>query len=155
MGITAVGMLTDPKSPAVKQFGASMYAYERVAYADYTDSQIYRTPGLFCLTTDNIFWVRDEYQGWDEIGIADLYNVTADEMNAMMKYRLASDEPIPITKVTDARIVRFTHENGRHQFYLLTRHRDGSRYISQGRSRPVPKRGHPTGGNRGWLGMEG
>lgn len=130
---TAVGMLTDPKADG-KQFGASMYGYEKVAYVDYLDSYYYPAPGLFCLTTDNVFWVRNEYQGWDEMGPADLYEVTAEEMNAMMQYRLVSDTPIPITKVTDAKIVRFVHENGRHMFYLLTRHTDGKYYIAFGYS---------------------
>ncbi len=130
--VTAVGMLTDPKEPDLT-FGASMYGYERIAYEDH-NTRVSKPPYSFCLTTDNVFWALDHSYGWEELGIVDLYEVTADEMNAMMPYRLAAAKPIPITKITDSKIVRFTDDNGQHLFYLLTRHKDGKHYIAYGNS---------------------
>lgn len=130
---SAFRLLTDPKEISYT-FGASMYGYERIAYAEYHDSHFYEMPDSFCLTTDNVFWTRTDSQGWEEIGVAESYTVTEDEINHMMPYRMAMDDPPVITKVTDSKIVRFPDENGQHLFYLLTRHQTGSYYIAYGYS---------------------
>lgn len=131
--VSAVRLLTDPKEISF-EFGASMYSYEQIAYADLTDFSNYESPSAFCLTTDNVFWTRTDSHGWKELGIVDFYPVTANEMNSMMTYRLAKKNQPPVTKVTDSKIVRFTDENGQHLFYLLTRHKTGSYYIAFGKS---------------------
>ncbi len=128
--LTAVGMLTDPKEQNL-QFGASIYGYERIAYEDH-NTKIGKHPYSFCLTTDNVFWALDASYGWEEFGVVDLYEVTADEILDMMPYRLAKEDPIPVTRVTDAKIVRFDDDSGEHLFYLLTRHQDGKHYIAYG-----------------------
>ncbi|MBR4077223.1 MAG: hypothetical protein IKK17_01320, partial [Oscillospiraceae bacterium] len=127
---TAVGMLTDPKERDYS-FGASMYGYERIAYEDY-NTKIGKHPYSFCLTTDNVFWALDHSYGWQELGIVDLYEVTADEIYNMMPYHPAKEDPIPIARVTDSKIVRFNDDNGQHLFYLLTRHEEGKHYIAYG-----------------------
>lgn len=127
---TAVGLLTDPKERDF-QFGASMYGYERIAYQDH-NTKIGKPPYSFCLTTDNVFWALDNAYGWEELGVVDLYEVTADEMLDMMPYRLAAENPIPVTRITDSKIVRFDDDNGQHLFYLLTRHEEGKHYIAYG-----------------------
>ena len=128
--VTAVGMLTDPKERNLT-FGASIYGYERIAYQDH-NNRVSKPPYSFCLTTDNVFWALDSAYGWEEFGVVDLYELTADEMLDMMPYRLASEDPIPVTRITDAKIVRFDDENGEHLFYLLTRHEEGKHYIAYG-----------------------
>ena len=128
--LTAVGMLTDPKERNLT-FGASIYGYEKIAYEDH-NTKIGKHPYSFCLTTDNVFWALDASYGWEEFGVVDYYVVTADEINNMMPYRLAMDDPVPVTRVTDAKIVRFADDNGQHLFYLLTRHQDGKHYIAYG-----------------------
>ena len=128
--LTAVGMLTDPKERNYT-FGASTYGYERIAYEDH-NTKIGKHPYSFCLTTDNVFWALDASYGWQEFGVVDLYELTADEILDMMPYRLAAENPAPITTVTDAKIVRFKDANGQHLFYLLTRHKDGKHYIAYG-----------------------
>ncbi len=127
---TAVGMLTDPKERNLT-FGASLYGYERIAYEDYYH-RVSKPPYSFCLTTDNVFWALDHSYGWQELGVADLYEVTADEIYDMMPYHLAKEDPVPITRVTDSKIVRFTDDNGHYLFYLLTRHEEGKHYIAYG-----------------------
>ena len=127
---TAVGMLTDPKERNYS-FGASIYGYERIAYQDH-NTKVGKHPYSFCLTTDNVFWALDSAYGWEELGVVDLYEVTADEILDMMPYRLAAETPIPVTRVTDAKIIRFNDDNGQHLFYLLTRHEEGKHYIAYG-----------------------
>lgn len=127
---TAVGLLTDPKERDF-QFGASIYGYERIAYQDH-NTKIGKPPYSFCLTTDNVFWALDHSYGWQELGVVDLYELTADEMLNMMPYRLAAEDPIPVTRITDSKIVRFDDDNGKHLFYLLTRHAEGKHYIAYG-----------------------
>ena len=127
---TAVGMLTDPKQRNYA-FGASIYGYERIAYEDH-NTKIGKHPYSFCLTTDNVFWALDHSLGWQELGVVDLYEVTADELYHMMPYHLAKEDPIPIARVTDSKIVRFDDDNGQHLFYLLTRHQEGKHYIAYG-----------------------
>lgn len=131
--VSAVRLLTDPKE-VTYEFGAAMYGYEKIAYTEYHSSQLIQPPNSFCLTTDNVFWVMDPNYGWEEIGLADSYAVTADEMNDMMPYRFAVEKQPPIPKITDSKIVRFTDENEQHLFYLLTRHQSGLTYIAYGSS---------------------
>ena len=64
--------------------------------------------------------------------MADLFEITADEMLDMMPYRLAAEDPIPVTRITDSKIIRFRDDNGQHLFYLLTRHEEGKHYIAYG-----------------------
>jgi len=123
-------MLTDPKERNYS-FGASMYGYERIAYQDH-NTKVGKPPYSFCLTTDNVFWALDSAYGWEELGVVDLYELTADEMLDMMPYRLAAEDPIPVTRITDSKIIRFTDDNGQHLFYLLTRHEEGKHYIAYG-----------------------
>ncbi|MBQ3257517.1 MAG: M56 family metallopeptidase [Oscillospiraceae bacterium] len=127
---TAVGMLTDPKERNYS-FGASIYGYERIAYQDH-NTKVGKPPYSFCLTTDNVFWALDSAYGWEELGVVDLYELTADEMLDMMPYRLAAEKPIPVARITDSKIVRFDDDNGQHLFYLLTRHKEGKHYIAYG-----------------------
>ncbi|MBQ3011300.1 MAG: M56 family metallopeptidase [Oscillospiraceae bacterium] len=131
--VSAVRLLTDPKE-IIHTFGATMYGYEKLAYQDYSSSTYYEHPSSFCLTTDNVFWVMDLSYGWEDLGTAEPFPMTTENLNDMMPYRLAMDQQPPVTEITDSKIVRFTDDSHQHLFYLLTRHKTGSYYIAFGTS---------------------